>query len=58
MDQIFTPDPVLVPQEGKPAIGKAFAQMETLAPEKSPIFLTVHEVGEPEAIYRNLREGP
>ena len=48
VNQIFTPDPVLAPQEGKPAIGKAFAQMETLAPEKSPIFLTVHEVGEPE----------
>lgn len=48
IDQIFTPDPVLAPQEGKPAIGRAFAQLSELAPEKSPIFLTVHEVGEPE----------
>lgn len=48
MDQIFTPDPILAPQVGKPEIGKAFAQMQTLAPEKTPLFLTVHEVGAPE----------
>ncbi|HBL20484.1 MAG TPA: peptidase, partial [Alteromonas mediterranea] len=58
VDQIFTPDPVLVPQEGKPAIGKAFAQMETLAPEKSPIFLTVHEVGEPEQFIEIYAKAP
>ena len=40
IQKIFTPDPVLAPQEGKPAIGRAFAQMETLA-RQSPIFLTV-----------------
>jgi len=58
VDQIFTPDPVLAPQEGKPAIGKAFAQMETLAPEKSPIFLTVHEVGEPEQFIEIYAKAP
>ena len=58
VDQIFTPDPVLTPQEGKPAIGKAFAQMETLAPEKSPIFLTVHEVGEPEQFIEIYAKAP
>jgi len=58
VDQIFTPDPVLVPQEGKPAIGKAFAQMETLAPEKSPIFLTVYEVGEPEQFIEIYAKAP
>ena len=58
VDQIFTPDPVLVPQEGKPAIGKAFAQMETLAPEKSPIFLTVHEVSEPEQFIEIYAKAP
>ncbi len=58
VDQIFTPDPVLVPQEGKPAIGKAFVQMETLAPEKSPIFLTVHEVGEPEQFIEIYAKAP
>ncbi|AGP81692.1 Aspartate kinase [Alteromonas mediterranea MED64] len=58
VNQIFTPDPVLVPQEGKPAIGKAFAQMETLAPEKSPIFLTVHEVGEPEQFIEIYAKAP
>lgn len=58
VDQIFTPDPVLAPQEGKPAIGEAFAQMETLAPEKSPIFLTVHEVGEPEQFIEIYAKAP
>ena len=58
VNQIFTPDPVLAPQEGKPAIGKAFAQMETLAPEKSPIFLTVHEVGEPEQFIEIYAKAP
>ena len=58
IDQIFTPDPVLAPQEGKPAIGRAFAQMETLAPEKSPIFLTVHEVGEPEQFIEIYAKAP
>ena len=58
VDQIFTPDPVLSPQEGKPAIGKAFAQMTTLAPEKSPIFLTVHEVGEPEQFIEIYAKAP
>lgn len=58
VDQIFTPDPVLATQEGKPAIGKAFAQMETLAPEKSPIFLTVHEVGEPEQFIEIYAKAP
>ncbi|QGX61661.1 PepSY-associated TM helix domain-containing protein [Alteromonas mediterranea] len=58
VDQIFTPDPVLAPQEGKPAIGKAFAQMETLAPEKSPIFLTVHEVSEPEQFIEIYAKAP
>lgn len=58
VNQIFTPDPVLTPQEGKPAIGKAFAQMETLAPEKSPIFLTVHEVGEPEQFIEIYAKAP
>jgi len=58
VNQIFTPDPVLAPQEGKPAIGKAFAQMESLAPEKSPIFLTVHEVGEPEQFIEIYAKAP
>ena len=58
VNQIFTPDPVLAPQEGKPATGKAFAQMETLAPEKSPIFLTVHEVGEPEQFIEIYAKAP
>lgn len=58
VNQIFTPDPVLAPQEGKPVIGKAFAQMETLAPEKSPIFLTVHEVGEPEQFIEIYAKAP
>ena len=58
VNQIFTPDPVLAPQEGKPAIGKAFAQMATLAPEKSPIFLTVHEVGEPEQFIEIYAKAP
>lgn len=58
VDQIFTPDPVLAPQDGKPAIGEAFAQMETLAPEKSPIFLTVHEVGEPEQFIEIYAKAP
>ena len=50
--------PCIVPQEGKPAIGRAFAQMETLAPEKSPIFLTVHEVGEPEQFIEIYAKAP
>ena len=58
IDQIFTPDPVLNPQQGEPAIGKAFAQMETLAPEKSPIFLTVHEVGKPEQFIEIYAKAP
>ncbi|WP_394220552.1 PepSY-associated TM helix domain-containing protein [Alteromonas gracilis] len=58
IDQIFTPDPVLEPQEGKPAIGKAFSQMESLAPEKSPIFLTVHKVGEPEQFIEIYAKAP
>ncbi|AXT40576.1 PepSY domain-containing protein [Alteromonas sp. BL110] len=58
INQIFTPDPVIAPQEGKPAIGKAFAQMKTLAPEKSPIFLTVHEVGEPEQFIEIYAKAP
>lgn len=58
IDQIFTPDPIIAPQEGKPAIGKAFGQMETLAPEKSPIFLTVHEVGEPEQFIEIYAKAP
>lgn len=58
IQKIFTPDPVLAPQEGKPAIGRAFAQMETLAPEKSPIFLTVHEVGEPEQFIEIYAKAP
>lgn len=58
VDQIFTPDPVLAPQSGKPAIGKAFDQMKTLAPEKSPIFLTVHEVGEPEQFIEIYAKAP
>ena len=58
IDQIFTPDPVLSPQEGKPAIGRAFAQLRELAPEKSPIFLTVHEVGEPEQFIEIYAKAP
>ncbi|BFT30111.1 PepSY-associated TM helix domain-containing protein [Alteromonas sp. D210916BOD_24] len=58
INQIFTPDPVLAPQEGAPAIGKAFGQMATLAPEKSPIFLTVHEVGEPEQFIEIYAKAP
>jgi uncharacterized iron-regulated membrane protein len=57
-DQVFTPDPILTPQVGKPEIGKAFAQMETLAPEKSPLFLTVHEVGEPEQFIEIYAKAP
>ena len=58
IEQIFTPDPVLTPQEGKAAIGRAFAQMSELAPEKSPIFLTVHEVGEPEQFIEIYAKAP
>lgn len=58
VDQIFTPDPVLAPQSGEPAIGKAFGQMKSLAPEKSPIFLTVHEVGEPEQFIEIYAKAP
>ncbi|MBJ2130231.1 PepSY domain-containing protein [Alteromonas sp. IB21] len=58
VDQIFTPDPVLSPQSGEPAIAKAFGQMKTLAPEKSPIFLTVHEVGEPEQFIEIYAKAP
>lgn len=58
MDQVFTPDPVLAPQHGPANIGKAFAQMKTLAPEKSPIFLTVHEVGEPEQFIEIFAKAP
>ena len=58
IEQVFTPDPVLEVQEGKPAIGKAFGQMETLAPEKSPIFLTVHEVGKPEQFIEIYAKAP
>ncbi|ALM90365.1 PepSY-associated TM helix domain-containing protein [Alteromonas stellipolaris] len=48
INQVFTPDPVIEAQEGKPAIGKAIAQMETIAPENPLIFATVHEVSKPE----------
>ena len=48
INQVFTPDPVIEAQEGKPAIGKAIAQMETIAPENPLIFVTVHEVNKPE----------
>lgn len=58
INQIFTPDPVLEPQSGKPEIGKAFAQLATLAPEKSPIFLTVHEVGKPEQFIEIYAKAP
>lgn len=58
INQIFTPDPIIAPQIGKPEIGKAFAQLATLAPEKSPIFLTVHEVGKPEQFIEIYAKAP
>lgn len=48
INQVFTSDPVIEAQEGKPAIGKAIAKMETIAPENPLIFVTVHEVNKPE----------
>ena len=58
VNQIFTPDPVVAPQQGKPALGKAMAQMNTLAPEKPMIFLTVHEVGKPEQFIEIYAQAP
>lgn len=46
--KVFTPDPVLEQEVATPQIGKAIAQMESLAPAHELIFLTVHEAGSPE----------
>jgi len=58
IDQVFTPDPVIEAQEGKPALGKAIAQMATIAPEKPLIFLTVHEVNKPEQFIEIYAQAP
>ena len=58
VNQIFTPDPVIAPQQGKPALGKAIAQMKTLAPEKPLIFLTVHEVNTPQQFIEIYAQAP
>jgi uncharacterized iron-regulated membrane protein len=41
--KVFSPDPVLEQPIAEPELGKAIAQMQTLAPDHSLIFLTVHE---------------
>lgn len=46
--QVFTPDPVLEQVIALPNVEKAVAQMETLAPDNQPLFLTVHEANTPE----------
>ena len=58
VNQIFTPDPVVAPQQGKPALAKAIAQMDTLAPEKPLIFLTVHEVNSPQQFIEIYAQAP
>lgn len=58
VEQVFTPDPVIAPQSGKADIAKAFSQMDVLAPEKSPIFLTVHEVGTPQQFIEIYAKAP
>lgn len=55
---IFTPDPVLEQEVETPQIGKALAQMESLAPEHELIFLTVHEAGTPEQFIEIYAKAP
>ncbi len=55
---IFTPDPLLAQEVETPQIGKALAQMESLAPEHERIFLTVHEAGTPEQFIEIYAKAP
>lgn len=56
--KIFTPDPVLEQETATPQIGKAIAQMDSLAPEHELIFLTVHEAGSPEQFIEIYTKAP
>ncbi|WP_414827721.1 PepSY-associated TM helix domain-containing protein [Alteromonas sp. H39] len=56
--KIFTPDPELAQEVVTPEIGKAIAQMDSLAPEHELIFLTVHERGSPQQFIEIYAKAP
>ena len=47
MATVFTPEPVLEQQVAAPNLKRALTQMTSLAPEQTPLFLSVHEVNSP-----------
>ncbi|GGW89308.1 PepSY-associated TM helix domain-containing protein [Alteromonas halophila] len=47
VETVFTPEPELTQPVATPNLQKAVAQLETLAPDQPPIFITVHDVNSP-----------